>query len=128
MPVDTKPKTVELSELFARRVQTVEIEITPEPGDTFSVTYKPDAFTKAVQAEIQAAETEDAASVLLLRLIAKWSLVVDGEPYPVTKENLEALGFPLLMAISTVVNEDFNSRINLGKVTSNGSSEDSSGH
>lgn len=120
-------KTIELSDLFARRVQSVEIQITDEPGDSFTVTYKPDAFTKALQAELKAAEAEDTAALLLVRLIVRWSLTVDGEAYPVTIENLEALGYPLLMAISAVVQADFNERFTPGKATSTALPGDSSG-
>ena len=128
MPVSANgQKTIELSDLFARRVQTVKIQITEEAGDTFSVTYKPDAFTKKLQADLAVAPSEDAMAVLLTGLIQKWDLTVGGEPYAVTAENLEALGLPLMTTISSVLMDDFNNRLSLGKTTLTASPEDSSG-
>lgn len=126
--VGTKPvgKTIELSDFFARRVRTVEIEIGDDTGDTFWVKYKPDALTKKVQAEIDAAEGVDTFSVLLETLLAGWSFTVDGEPYAVTRDNLEALGLPALRVISAAVTQDVNEQA-MGKAMSTAQPPDSNG-
>lgn len=113
MPATTE-KTIELADLLKRRVRTVEIDINDGSGETFWVKYKPDALTKDAYAEIQAAEGADTAAALLMSFLSGWSLTVGGDPYAITAENLEALGFPLQMAISAVVWKDFNDNA-LGK-------------
>lgn len=119
-------KTIDLADLLQRRVRTVEIDIGDGSGETFWVKYKPDALTKEMQREIRDAEAEDTMALILLSFLADWSLTVDGKPFPITAENLEALGLPLQMAISAIVQEDFNNQT-LGKATSNGLPPDSSG-
>ena len=95
------------------------------PDDVFTVTYRPDAFTKELQAKLQAAEAEDSAALLMVNLISNWSLTSGGQAYEVTVDNLEALGFPLLGAISNAVMDDFSARFELGKSTSTASPPDS---
>jgi hypothetical protein len=126
MPATTTGKTIELKDLLARRVRTLEIAIGDDTGETFWVKYTPEALTKQLQADLADVDGPDSAAMLLASFIRAWSLTVDGEPYPITQENLQALGLPLLMSISTLVWEDFNAHA-LGKVTSIASPQDSNG-
>jgi hypothetical protein len=117
MPAATKTpgKTIDLADLFAKRVREVEIQVTDD--ESIWVKYKPDALNKKLQAAIAAAESEDAAALLMVELLTDWSLTMGGEPYAITVENLEDLGLPLLVTIAAIVQEDFNTNVQMGKPT-----------
>lgn len=113
MPAPSTGKTIDLADLFAKRVRTVEIAVTDT--ESITVTYKPDALNKKLQAAIAAAANEDAAAVLMVNLLTAWDLTKDGEPYAINVENLEDLGLPLLVTIAAIVQEDFNKNVQMGK-------------
>lgn len=129
MPATTngKVKTIELADLFGRRVRTVAVQFTDDDADTFEVTYSPDVFTKQFQAEMAAAESEDVAALSLHRLLKRWNLTVEGEPWPLTVENVEALGFSLIRLIVGVIQADMTAHVTPGKATSTAPSAVSSG-
>lgn len=105
----------ELSDLIAKRVRTVTIPVTETEG--LAVRYSPDAMTPAVWARLQGwvreqaeqtADPFDVARYVIVPLVRDWDLTVDGEPYPVTVENVVNLGLPLVAAISAKLMADFN--------------------
>lgn len=106
-------KSFDIDELFAKRVRTVTIPVTE--SESIWVKYKPDALDKKLQAMIAEAENDDAAAMLMVELLAEWSLTKGGEPYPITVENLEALGLPIMVTISALVQEDFETNVQMGK-------------
>lgn len=106
-------KTFDIDELFAKRVRTVTIPVTKD--ESMWVKYKPDALTKQLQATIASGNNDDAASTLLYGLLEEWSLTRGGEPFPITVENLEALGLAIMLTIATIVQEDFNDNVQMGK-------------
>ena len=118
MPVATR-RPIDIGDLFAKRARLVEIG--ERDDEKFVVGYSPDRYTMEVHARLQLmsenkeeAAQFDAVSELMVSLISEWDLTVDGEPYPITKENLMALGLPLVGAISEAVQADFS----LGRRTS----------
>lgn len=113
MPAPVVAKSFDIDELFAQRVRTVSIPVTAT--ESMWVKYKPDAFTKQVQAELTDANGLDAAALLMAQLLTEWSLTKGGEPYPITPENLEALGMPILLTIATLVQDDFSDNVQMGK-------------
>lgn len=101
---------VELTDLFSRRARKVQVVWGDGPDDCLTVTYKPDKFTNALNAEMQKASETDGATAmatLLCALVADTDITEDGKPFPLTPENLERLGLPLLVAISEAVQDDF---------------------
>lgn len=105
----------ELSALIEKRKRTVEIPVTAD--DTLAVTYSPDAMTPDVWAKLQGwvtsnreadADPFDVATYVIVPLIKGWDLTVDGAPYPISVENVVALGLPLVAAISGALMTDFN--------------------
>ena len=80
--------------------------------------YSPDAMTPDVwgnlQTWVKANAEQDAdpfavATYVIVPLVKGWDLTVDGEPYPVTVENVVGLGLPLVAAIAGALMTDFNS-------------------
>lgn len=126
MPATKPDKTIELADLLRRRVRTVEVQIGDDTDETFWIKYRPDALTKQLQADLQASEDSERTAMLLVSFLVDWSLTVDGEPFAITAENVEALGLPLQMTISAVVWEDFNAHA-LGKAMSPASPPASNG-
>ena len=97
----------ELSDLITKRVRTVAIPVTAD--ETFAVRYSPDAMTPDVWANLQgwvkANADQDAdpfavATYVIVPLVKGWDLTVEGQPYPVTIENVVGLGLPLVAAIA----------------------------
>lgn len=119
MPV----KTIDLAAIKMKRVRTVVIELAP--GEDLEVRYKPDELTMRLQEEIAEAKDQDSAAMLMVKLLCGWNLTVDGAPYPITVDNLHALGLPILLMIATTVQEDFNTNVQLGKSTSTAPPSDS---
>lgn len=116
MPV----KTIDLSALLERRVRTIEVQVSDDPGDVLSLTYKPDALTMKLRAAMSAVPDEngeEAMAMLLDSLVCGWSLTVNARPYPVNRENLEALGLPLMGVLAVAVRQDFDRNVTLGKQT-----------
>ncbi|HEY7030226.1 MAG TPA: hypothetical protein VH482_02815 [Thermomicrobiales bacterium] len=121
----TKRKPIELSELFARRERSVAIVFGEADEDRFFVRYRPDRFTATVNAglgEALAADQIGATADLLTMLISGWDIAEGGEPFPVTRENLESLGLPLMALVERAIRDDFS----MGKATSPASDEGSS--
>jgi hypothetical protein len=115
---------IEIGDLFTKRTKKVEISIDVVDGDDekIVVTYSPDKYTLALHNKIQAATKEksvDVLSDLLFDLLVTTDITEKGKPYPLTKESLERLGLPILMALSLGVQSD----LTLGKASANGSSE-----
>jgi len=105
----------ELSDLITKRVRTVAITVTAD--ETFAVRYSPDAMTPDVWANLQgwvkANADQDAdpfavATYVIVPLVKGWDLTVEGQPYPVTIENVVGLGLPLVAAIAGALMTDFN--------------------
>lgn len=131
MPSTTATRRpIEISDLFSRRARRVSIGWGDGEDETFTVGYHPDRYTMEVHARLQMmneaseeATQFDAVAELMVSLLSEWDLTADGAPYPITKENLMALGLPLMGAISEAVQADFT----LGKRTSNANGTVSSG-
>jgi len=105
----------ELSDLITKRVRTVAIPVTAD--ETFAVRYSPDAMTPDVWSNLQGwvkanadqeADPFAVATYVIVPLVKGWDLTSGGEPYPVTVENVVALGLPLVAAIAGAIMTDFN--------------------
>lgn len=105
----------ELSDLIAKRVRTVHVPIVDD--ETLAVRYSPDAMTPEVWARLQGwvkanaekdADPFEVAEYVIEPLVSGWDITTDGEPYAVTRDNIVALGLPLVAAISGALMTDFN--------------------
>lgn len=116
MPQTTTRRPIDIGDLFAKRARRVSIGWGDGEDEAFTVGYHPDRYTMEVHARLQLMNESDgldAMADLMATLISEWDLTEDGAPYPITKENLMALGLPLMGAISEAVQADFT----LGKRT-----------
>lgn len=127
MPAATTEKTIDIDALFQRRIRKVEIQIGDGTDDVFAVWYRPDSFTFEIRDRMNATENDVERAEALSTLIDKWSLTSKGAPYPITIDNLKALGIPLMTAILQVMEHDFTQNVLLGKATSTVLPEDSDG-
>lgn len=102
---------VDLYDLMTRRGRALTISVGPEPTDTISVRYKPDAYTKEIEAKILAANQSSAPARGiadgLAALLDWWDLTAGGNPFPLTPENIEAIGLPICQLIWNAINADF---------------------
>ncbi len=103
---------LELSDL-ARKTKTVEVTL-EETGDKFSVTYYPHKFTPEVNLALSFM-FEDGVSVreafgnfatTLASLINKWDITNDGQPWPVTPDNINALSDNVIRQMLDTIRED----------------------
>ena len=104
--------TVELQDLFMQRMKKVVV------GDNlFTIWVSPDKFTKHVVFRIQeltkGTDPFAIAEEIIVPLVAKWDLTVNGEPYEITRENVADLGldleFEIIDAIDAAI--DFSGKV-----------------
>lgn len=98
---------VELRDLFEKRTLAVPIKSKPDATGAqetyFTVWVSPDKFTKQVVLDIQAVtegkDSFEIAERIIVPLVVRWDLTVDGQPYEITGENVAALGLALEEAV-----------------------------
>lgn len=94
--------TLDLAALF-----NLEATTTVQLGDlSFDVRYAPnklsvDAFNKVIKAQKDA--DIDTLAGMMIDAIIGWDLTLNGEPYPVTRENLGRLPIPVFGQLITAV-------------------------
>ena len=102
---------LELSDL-ARK--TKAITVTLEDGDSFSVSYYPHRFTPENNL-ILSFMFDDGTNVreafgsfaeTLASVIAKWDITLEGQPWPVTAENINGLSDVVIQSIVVAIRED----------------------
>ncbi len=102
---------VDLYDLVNRNQRTVTVQIGPEPTDTITAVYQPDKYTVEAEAALTAAnragEFVKGAAEFLASILVRWDLTAGGEPFPVTPENINAIGFPIAKKIVDGLNADF---------------------
>jgi hypothetical protein len=90
-----------LRDLQARRADvSAVIEGESEP---LKFAYYPHKFTNTSQTRLTTATGLGALVDLLAELMIEWDLQMDGEPWPLTRDNLNALGIPVLTAIAKAI-------------------------
>jgi hypothetical protein len=124
MPAKTtapaKSMDIDILDLFEKRARVVEVTLGDEPGETFTVRYKPDAYSKSMIARVQNLEDEsETPAEVLEELLTGWSLKSGGKPYPLTRENIDALGYLIQIMTLNAVQADYSGQDVMGKVTSN---------
>jgi hypothetical protein len=86
---------VKLSDLITRRVIVIPVQLLD--GVTVQIGFRPDRYTREVEAGIAEANREQrfaaGHAALTAALVCEWDLVDDdGTPLPVTPEHVAALG------------------------------------
>lgn len=101
--------------------RTVQVPI--NEGETLAVKWSPQnvspEFWDQMEADSRAAVAArekgeqfdrnpfDLATRVLLPLMTWWDLTVEGEPLPITVENIVSFGLPFVMAASDAIQQDF---------------------
>lgn len=94
-------------------------------GETVQIEYKTAAVNPAYQSMLQKLDNKKSDQAAqweaVFGVIAKWDIVDDGAPLPITKESLAKLPTSLLVAISNAIIEDVNPNPKSGKPSAAGS-------
>lgn len=107
---------------FARSLErTVHVPI--NESETLAIRWSPqnvsETFWDRRMAEAKAAEEAkargetiarnpfDIAREVVLPLMTWWDLTANGEPYPITVENIVGFGLPFVLAVSDAIQQDF---------------------
>lgn len=101
-----------LSQIITKREATLRVKLTDDRADDVTVAYRPDLYTTAIEATITEANerrmvaraTADALGAVLV----SWDFDRDGEPFPLTPENITAIGFPIAKKIWDAIAADVN--------------------
>lgn len=120
---------LDLKDLYAGRQRRLTVDLGEnEDGEALSLSFKwsPEKYTKQVHAALQEArETRDAfviAEAVIVPLVTWWDLTDAGKPYPITTENVEALGLFIEMQMMFAIEGDFEVPANLKGISGASSS------
>ena len=102
---------LELNDL-ARKVKTVVVSL--EDGDSFNVTYYPHKFTPEVNLALSfmfdegtsVREAFGSFAGTLASIIKAWDITLDGQPWPVSAENINAMSDSVIQAMLGAIRED----------------------
>lgn len=111
---------LDLKDLYAGRQRRIDLALGEnEDGEPLSLAFKwsPEKYTKQVHAALNdARESRDAfliAEAVIVPLVTWWDLTDAGKPYPITTENVEALGLFIEMQMMFAIEADFEVPANL---------------
>lgn len=121
-------KEISLHELIAKQTRELQVPLNDE-GDSFSIWWSPAAYTRDVHLAITAKADDDTASDpfevaerVILPLVKKWSIKVDGEMWPITAENVASLGLFIIGAMTRLIMADMPNASDIKKASAGTSS------
>lgn len=103
---------IELNDLRLKRTRKLAVPI--NDGETLAIEWNPSNMTPETFARMQEwfkNETKDdpfeGATYVICPLMTAWELTDGGEAYPITPENVSALGLDLVIQIGNAIMADY---------------------
>lgn len=101
---------IDLRQLQARKSDELRAVI-PGESEPIIFHYYPQKLSSTMQGKMASATDTGVLADCMAELLIDWDLVMDGQPWPLTRENLGLLGLLTLTAFATAIGEHQKSEV-----------------